>query len=288
MTAKSYRHGEIVKTYEKGGKPYGTVKLPCDRCVKGVYVVGVENGQLKPHPVANGVCFKCGGLGYELKDVRLYTEKELETMERNNENAKAKRLAEQEKKMKAEFAATRSKWLTDNGWSQDGVSYVVTGDSYSIKEELKEAGFRYDPVMRWHKAEFDEKYADRLVEIKLDDVCDISAWGKGSYRIEAQKFINEKIAGPQVESTSRWIGEVGEKIKDLKVQLIKKYSFETKYGYTTLYSFQTEEGDILNWFTTTFQEVEVNDWCIIKYATIKKHDEYKGAKNTVITRAKLS
>jgi hypothetical protein len=173
MVAKSYRDGEIIKTYEKNGKPYATVKIPCDRCVKGVFVIGVENGKLKPHPNCNGVCFKCGGLGYELKEARLYTEKELEAMERANERSRQKRAEEQERKMKAEFAENERTWKLQNGWSEAGSTWIITGDSYSIKEELKQAGFHYDPVLRWHKAEFDEKYADRLIEIKLDEVSTI-------------------------------------------------------------------------------------------------------------------
>ena len=288
MTAKSFRHGEVIKTFEKNGKPYGVVKLPCDRCVKGVYVIGVENGQLKPHPNCNGVCFACGGLGYTTKEVRLYTKKELESMERANENAKAKKMAEQEKKMKIEFEANRMKWLDENGWSQDGITYIVTGDSYSIKDELKQAGFRYDGTLRWHKATKEEKYVDRLIEVHLDEVCDISAWGKGTYRPDAQKIVEEKIAAVQPESTSEWIGEVGDKVKDIKVQLIRKYSMDGRYGLTTLYSFQDESGNILNWWTTSYKEIEVGQWTTIKTATIKKLDEYKGVKQTVLTRARLS
>ena len=288
MTAKSYRHGTIIRQFEKSGKPYATVKLKCERCVNGIFPAGVENGQIKPHPNANGVCFACGGLGYTTKEVRLYTQAELDRMEANNERARQKKAEELEAKMKAEFEDNKRKWLSENGWSEDGVTFVVSGDSYSIKDELKEAGFRYDPVLRWHKATKEEKYADRLVEVHLDEICDISAWGKGTYRIGAKAIIDEKLAGTQPQSTSVWIGEVGEKIKDIKVQLVRKYSFDSKFGLTTVYTFQTEDGDVLTWFSSTFQQVEPGDWTTIKFATIKQLNEYKGVKQTVITRAKLS
>ncbi len=84
MLAKSYRGAEILKKFEKGGKPYAQIKVKCDRCVKGIFPAGVENGHIKPHPNAGGICFKCGGLGYEIKEARLYTEKELETKEKAN------------------------------------------------------------------------------------------------------------------------------------------------------------------------------------------------------------
>lgn len=287
MTAKSYANAERLKDYEKNGKMYSKVKIPCDRCVNGVYVIGVENGQYKAHPNCNGVCFACGGLGYEIKEVRLYTEAELATMERNAERARQKKAEEQKKKIEAEFAENERKWKAQNGWSEDGITYVVTGNSYSIKDELKQNGFRYDPVLRWHKATKDERYADRLIEIKLDDVVEISAWGKGYYKTDAKNIVDKALAATQPEVHSEWIGEVGEKIKGIKVQLVRKYTTETRYGLNTLYSFQTEEGSILNWWTTTFQAVEVGDWVTIKYATIKKLDTYKDVKNTIITRAKL-
>ena len=287
MTAKSYRDAEIIKTLDIFGKPYARVKIKCDRCVNGIFPAGVENGQIKPHPNANGVCFKCGGQGYEIKDVRLYTEKELENMERANERAREKRAEEQEKKMKAEFEANRVKWLAENGWSQDGVTYAVSGDSYSIKDELKAAGFKYDPVLKWHKGEFDENYADRLVEFKLSELVTISAWGKGTYAIDAAARVVEKMAEKQPESTSEWIGEVGGKILNLKVQLVRKHAFESRYGLTNIYGFQDENGNVLTWFSTTFQPYEVGDWMTIKCAAIKNHDEYKGVKQTTITRAKL-
>ena len=287
MTAKSYANAERLKEYEKNGKMYAKVKIPCDRCVNGVYVIGVENGQLKPHPNYGGVCLKCGGVGYEIKEVRLYTEAELATMERNAERARQKKDEEYKRKMQEEFADNEREWKMQHGWSEDGITYVVSGNSYSIKDELKQNGFIYDPVLRWHKATKDEKYADRLIEIKMDDVVEISAWGKGHYKSEAKDIVDKALAATQPEVHSEWVGEVGEKIKDIKVQLIRKHTTETRYGLNTLYSFQTEEGNILNWWTTTFQAVEINDWVTIKYATIKKLDTYKDVKNTIITRAKL-
>jgi len=287
MTAKSYANAERLKEYEKNGKMYAKVKIPCDRCINGVYVIGVENGQLKPHPNYGGVCLKCGGVGYEIKEVRLYTEAELATMERNAERARQKKDEEYKRKMQEEFADNEREWKMQHGWSEDGISYVVSGNSYSIKDELKQNGFIYDPVLRWHKATKDEKYADRLIEIRMDDVVEISAWGKGHYKSEAKDIVDKALAATRPEVHSEWVGEVGEKIKDIRVQLVRKHTMETKYGVTTLYSFQTEEGNILNWWTSTFQTVEINDWVTIKYATIKKLDTYNDVKNTVITRPKL-
>lgn len=291
MVAKSYANCQRVgEPFEKNGKPYIKIKEKCDRCSgHGIIVARVENGQLIPIPVDNGVCYACGGKGYYIKEVRLYTEKELESMERANEKARQKKAEEREAKMKAEFAGNRIKWLDENGFNADEVTYIYAGaDSYQIKDELKDAGFRFSANLKWHKATRDEKYADNLIEVKLGDIAQWSAWGKASFNVGAQKIVEEKIAAVQPESTSEWIGEVGDKVKDIKVQLIRKYSMDGRYGLTTLYSFQDESGNILNWWTTSYKEIEIGQWTTIKTATIKKLDEYKGVKQTVLTRARLS
>lgn len=286
MTAKSYANAERINEYEKNGKMYAKVKIPCDRCVNGVYVIGVENGQYKAHPAYGGVCLKCGGVGYEIKEVRLYTEAELQRMEDLNEKNRIKREQEKEARWEKEFAETKKEWLAHNGFSEDGYTYIVTGNSFSIKDELKAAGWRYDPVLKWHKAD-PAGYEDRVVKFHVDQLFEFSAWGKGHYISGCKEIVDKALAATQPEVHSEWIGEVGEKIKGIKVQLVKKYTTETRYGLNTLYSFQTKEGNILNWWTTTFQAVEINDWVTIKYATIKKLDTHKDVKNTIITRAKL-
>lgn len=290
MVAKSYRGAERVgEPFEKNGKLYQKIKEKCDRCSgHGIIVARVENGQPIPIPVDGGICYSCWGKGYFIKEVRLYTEQEYERMEAANERARQKKAEEREAKMKAEFAGNRIKWLDENGFNADEVTYIYAGaDSYQIKDELKDAGFRFSSTLKWHKATRDEKYADNLIEVKFDEVCTMSAWGKGSYNVGAQKIVEEKIAAAQPKSTSEWIGEVGDKLKDIKVQLTRKYSFDSKYGITTVYNFVTEDGNNLTWFSSTYQPYDIGEWVKIKYTTIKDHSEYKGIKSTVITRTKL-
>lgn len=288
MVAKSYKGSKILKQFEKGGRLYATIQIQCDRCTKGIYAIGVENGQIKPHPVANGVCFKCGGTGYLTKDVRLYTEKELEAMERANERSRQKKAEEQEQKMKAEFEEKRLAWLEKNNFNIDGYTYIYIGsDSYSIKDELKANGWRYDPVIKWHKAD-PAGYEDKAILRHVEEYFEPSAWGDYHYKEGAKELADKLFAATQPKVESNWIGEVGDKITDLKVQLIRKYTMDGKYGLTTLYGFQDENGNIINWWSSTFQEIEINDWTTIVRGTIKKLDEYKGVKQTVVTRCKLA
>jgi len=285
-TAASYRDWERVGTpLVKDGKMYQKVKQVCDRCCKGIYVSRVENGHIVPHPAYGGVCLKCNGSGYITKEVRLYTEEEAAKMDAANEKARIKRETERRAKMEAEYEQKKAEWLKKNEWTPDGKTYVVMGDSYSIKDELKECGFRYDPVLRWHKAE-PGKYSDRVVEVKLDDVIEMSAWGEGHYLTSAQEFVNNLI-NPKAEdeTPSEWVGTIGEKYLDT-VTLVRKGWCDTRFGGSNIYTFKDAAGNEIVWFTSTRLDKEVNDTFKIR-ATVKAHNEYKGKKNTVVTRAKV-
>ena len=287
MVAASYKDYErIASPYVKNGKMYTKVKEICSRCNgRGIIISRVENGQLIPIPVDSGVCYKCLGKKYFVKEVRLYTEAEAAKMEAANERARVKREAERRAKMEAEYEQKKAEWLKKNEWTPDGKTYVVAGDSYSIKDELKECGFRYDPILRWHKAN-PGKYSDRVVEVKLDDVIEMSAWGEGHYLTSAQEFVNNLIdPKAEDETPSEWVGTIGDKYIDT-VTLVRKGWCDTRFGGSNIYTFKDADGNKIVWFTSTRLAKEVGDTFKMR-ATVKAHNEYKGKKNTVVTRAKV-
>ena len=156
VMAPSYRDYETVGTpIVRDGKMYTKARIKCDRCGGlGIIASRVENGAIVPIPVANGVCFKCSGSKYIYKEVRLYTVAEAAKMEQRNEAARIKRQEAAEAKMKAEYSEKKAKWFEENGFNKDGVTYVVTGDSYSIKDELKEISdirLRNKPLLEYIK-----------------------------------------------------------------------------------------------------------------------------------------
>lgn len=285
ITAPSYRDWETIGTpLVKNGKMYTKVKRKCDRCVNGVYVCRVENGRPVPHPVADGVCFQCGGTGYEVKEVRLYTVAEAAKMEQRNEAARIKRQQELEARMRAEYKDKKVKWLKDNGWSQDGVTYIVTGDSYSIKDDLKAAGWLFDYVLRWHKAD-PTGYEDRVKKVEIDKVIQFSAWGEGHYLTEAKDYIDNLLTEDSADKNSQWVGQIGSR-DTFNVTLVSKRGFQGRFGYSKVYTFRTEDGNILTWFSTVEVEKEPGDQFTL-VGTVKDHTEYKGVKNTVLSRCKI-
>ena len=289
--AKSYEGFEFdeTKAYEKNGKMYVSARCKCDRCTKGVYVTRVENGQPIPHPAFGGVCLKCKGSGFITKEVRLYTDKEFEQMEKASIKAAKKREAAREQKMKAEYANKRAKWLEENGFNENLTTFVYFPvDSFEVKDSLKDAGFKFNRSLLWHIANIPEGYEDKVVEITLDQVAEIGAWGEGCYRPNARIFVDDMLKNcrPIEESTSEWLFEEKERFYDYAVVLKFVRGMETRFGWTQLVKFEDANGNILQWWTAVEIKAEVGDQVLLT-GTVKAHDEYKGVKSTTVTRCKI-
>jgi len=101
---------------------------------------------------------------------------------------------------------------------------------------------------------------------------------------------------------SNYVGEIGKRV-NLNLTLKNEYSYPTYFGYRTqdnyIYTFEDAEGNVFVWKTTSLICIdhEVNGCLMPEFvrkgdsfeckATIKEHSEYKGTKQTVITRVKV-
>lgn len=183
------------------------------------------------------------------------------------------------------YAKNKEKWLEMNNFSAEGVTYIVTGETYSIKDQLKVDGFYYHPILGWHKATC-EGYEDKVIAIKAEEVIEWAAWGAGWFLPSAKDYIKDKIAATQSKDTSDWIGEVGKSIPILLVKLDKAGSFQGRYGLSNIYTFVDEDNNKLVWFTTTRLNKEVGDWFCIS-AKVKAHETYQDRKQTIVKNVKI-
>jgi hypothetical protein len=87
---------------------------------------------------------------------------------------------------------------------------------------------------------------------------------------------------------SNYIGKIGDKINNLKLTVITQTVLESQYGYTYLYNFTDDNGNRVSWFSSNDQKLDNNQTVIIKIGTIKDCKEYRGEKQTVITRCKIA
>lgn len=123
---------------------------------------------------------------------------------------------------------------------------------------------------------------------------------KNHDRLVEKKIAEEERAKANAEVT--YFGNVGDKF-ELTLTFDKIFGFETMYGYQYIILFHDDENHVFKWSSANgnykvvydktadfggveYCEYEVGHKYLIK-GTIKAHDEYKGVKQTVITRCKV-
>lgn len=100
----------------------------------------------------------------------------------------------------------------------------------------------------------------------------------------AMKKLNEQKLNEQKlnKNNSNYIGTIGEKF-EFDVELKSKKIIETYFGISELLTFEDEDQNIIKYFYSgSYNFIEGKKYNFI--ATIKDHSEYKGMKQTMITR----
>jgi hypothetical protein len=105
----------------------------------------------------------------------------------------------------------------------------------------------------------------------------------GVYQNEQARLAKERAAA--ANTTSEWIGEIGGKIElDVCVESVRY--LDGAYGTTTLINYRDSVGNVFVWFGSGYKDVKPGDTIRIK-GTIKGHDEFRGVKQTTLTRVKV-
>lgn len=131
---------EYIKTDRNGTRIYHDNN--CPRCC--------GYGELEKWAYTGRVCFECGGSGVRRKPkvVKIYTKEYAEKLEERRLEREKKRLAkitpqtERELEERAKEALGNAR--ENEGLSRDGSGYVYIGNTYAIKEKLKQVGARWN------------------------------------------------------------------------------------------------------------------------------------------------
>ena len=126
-------------------------------------------------------------------------------------------------------------------------------------------------------------------------------------KMVAKKIAEEERAKANAEVT--YFGNVGDKFEK-EMTFEKMFGFETQFGYQYIILFRDEENHVYKWSTANgmykidlkgvkgkevnehsvfdgaYKDYEIGHKYLIK-GTIKNHEEYRGVKQTVITRCKV-
>lgn len=261
--AKSYEGMKIIsEPFLKEGRNYVRVKGTCSRCG--------GSGHYAYNPIDGTRCFRCGGSGEEVHEVRWYTDKERAAMDRaanKKVEAKAKKIQERE----------AYKHTPEGNGFTNGFVIAILGNTYEIKDELKEAGAKYTSGLGWH---FDSnekvpvKYADRTRKIMWEDA---SVDGKIKSAEELKRLV--AVVSPINDSVHMYT--VGERVRNLTLKVYKVWEGPDY----TMHTLIDDNNNVFMW-TTSSRTLPLNAKVTMD-VTIKKHTEYKGIKQTILTRPRI-
>ena len=178
-------------------------------------------------------------------------------------------------------------------------------DIVRIQDRMKAADFNADNYaddlvkLKAQLANYDGKYGLEPLDVRniiTNEYVDVTKLGMLVYL----PVIYDKIMKAQEQeklykernAQSSHVGNVGDRI-DVDIQSCRFVSsFESYYGYTYIYKFTDVSGNIYTWFASSpicnnCGESDLDNIIHIK-GTVKDHTEYKGAKETVLTRCKVT
>ena len=206
-------------------------------------------------------------------------------MEKASAKAAERREAAREQRMKAEYADKRAKWLEENCFNENGVTWIYAkADSYEKKDILKQLGMKFSKNLLWHAPFLIPEIADACVKIDIQDIATATAWGEYCYNPNVNDIIKSKMIIEK--SDSEWIeGKINDRIQ-IKVSFVSKRIINTRFGLTNLYTFISENKNKIQWWSQT--NIDFPKENIFTLAgTIKDFNEFKNEKITTLTRCKI-
>lgn len=240
--------------------------------------------------VDGGVCFECGGSGVSTAtEIKIYTDE-------YGAKLKAQRAVREEQKRQeliAESGEWNKEWMAKEGFNGEGITYIVLGNTYEIKEDLKAHGAKFNYLLGWHMPNAEGYDA---VPVKLEQVTSHLYNGRLDYLYDdaaelvkkLKEVAEQELKAKNGEHISEYIGTIGER-REFVCKMIGCFAYETNYSYygetNYIYKFVDVNGDIIVWNTSNYLEKDKDEYRF--KATVKEHSEYKGEKQTVVNRPKF-
>lgn len=177
-------------------------------------------------------------------------------------------------------------WLFDPKWRS-------SDKWHGVKPQITEADkHTADEVEEWLQAIDPNTDNDYMYNLSLlgrakmieQRQVGIAASAISSFLREQEREINRRKLA-DLHKASAYVGELKQRLEfNLTLEFTREYSSD--FGVTTLYKFVDESSNVIVWWSSNNLEIEVGQTVTVK-ATIKKHEERDGIKQTVVTRGKL-
>jgi hypothetical protein len=141
-----------------------------------------------------------------------------------------------------------------------------------------------EKAVEW-AAELPESSTDYLWNVRLVarfGYVDFKTAGIAASIVQAyRKAVGDEIKR-KAAAKSEHFGEVGKR-QVWTMTLTDRWDVDGHYGTTRVHKFLTAEGNVAVWFASSSSGMEVGETWKVK-ATVKKHDDRKGVKQTVLNR----
>ena len=182
----------------------------------------------------------------------------------------------------------------------EAYGYVKSGEPHSTRdrvhqdltyeEEVKpESLAKAEAIVSWVKAQ-DNDFSDYMANCRAICQCQSVEAKRFGYLCylpvaydKAMEREWERMRKVSAESASNYLGEVGKRLDISVKKMCIVTSWESTFGTTFIYKIVDTCGNVLTWKTSVMVPDEVKT---LK-GTVKAHNEYRGIKQTELTRCKV-
>ena len=187
-----------------------------------------------------------------------------------------------------EYTAT-----ADLAWGQFFLSPEQVAKGYKVHTDEKDIQAAKDTIQHIATREIRSDFDHNLSVALKDDFVTYATAGIVASAISVYQRWQEAEIKKAVEAARRearpshHIGEAKQRLDLGEVTLVHKSWHESQWGSTALHRFEDTEGNVIIWWASgsgaAADVLEQGDTAHVT-ATVKKHDDYKGTPQTVVTR----
>lgn len=275
--AKSYESMKIMgEPYAIDNKMYVIVQGPCKRCG--------GSGHYSMNAMGDSTCYRCHGIGKENLEVRWYTDKQREALDRAAEKRQAAAKVKQEER-RIKFAARNA-----FGFGNAGFITLIWGNGNEIQEwrnDLPMHTILYNNIFGWYipadktPDSIPEQFNNKRLEWnEVRDETDVENLTMKD-NVIVKKYVYELEHGI---SKSTYQGNKDEWLEK-DVTITKNIVLDNQYGNSHMHIMQDADENVYVW-TTASKNIEENTTVHMRMK-VKDHKEYNGVQQTIVYYCKV-